>query len=128
MKRKRKPRVYFQLTSRSTIKDRDIRDVRHSYHVAFYHQPLFKRLKGRLYHKVWERLTWKLYRRIEKSKFYKRRVDRDWDKQDAPFFIPLTNRQDIRCHYLTHDTREFIGMVEIPEELFNALKGSQGDY
>ena len=60
-----------------------------------YTQPLQNYIIAKLYHHVWERFTWRIYRFIEK----RMKPSDDWT------YIPLTNRQDIRCDYLHFKNR-----------------------
>lgn len=68
-------------------------------YTSIYTQPLHNVIISWLYHNVWERVTWRLYRKIEKlTKQNKRTFTED-------LYIPLTNRQDLRCYYLHHKNR-----------------------
>src|SRR2546423_10751331 len=76
-------------------------------YVDIYTQPLHNRIMAWLYHSIWEKLTWRIYRLIEKRWPVK---DRYEDKQDI-IGIPLTNRQDLRCFDLHRKNRVTIEVI-----------------
>jgi len=69
-------------------------------YITVYDQPAHSMLVAWLYHHIWEKFTWRIWRKLERF-------------QDKPSFdcIPFTNRQDERCYYLTNKNRTNIGTL-----------------
>lgn len=66
-------------------------------------QPLSDYIIAAIYH-WWDMHSWYIYRHIEKP--LKRRHYRK--HPDDLFYTPLTNRQDLRCFYLTNKHRQVL--------------------
>lgn len=69
-----------------------------------YTQPLHNFLVSRLYHRIWERCTWRIYRYLENL--------RERFSKPRGLWIPYTNRQDIRCDHLHRK-----GQIELSMEI-----------
>ena|SRR6266487_263054 len=67
-------------------------------YVTTYTQPIHNIAIHWMYHHVWERATWRLWRRAE-------RLARNMRRADDDLHIPFTNRQDIRCYFLGEKNR-----------------------
>src|SRR6266540_1001524 len=74
-------------------------------YMATYTQPLHNAALAWLYHHVWEHCSWRIYRLIEKLINQNARAFRE------DLYIPLTNRQDIRCYHLSHKNRVEVNRV-----------------
>src|SRR5258706_12271041 len=72
-----------------------------------YTQPVYNLIISELYHHIWEKLTWRIYRKIEKLTNQNKRFIDSFDEVDV--YIPLTNRQDIRCDHLRQKNRIVVG-------------------
>lgn len=68
------------------------------HYATTYRQPLLRFAVAWLYHYVWEKLTWRGMRRLE-------RLRRRFPGADGLGYTPYTNRQDIRCFHLRHAGR-----------------------
>ncbi len=62
-----------------------------------YTQPITRYLIAWLYHHIWERISWRVWRKLER--FQRKSLSLD------EFDIPFTNRQDLTCYYLTNKNR-----------------------
>lgn len=79
------------------------------YGARIYSQPYPARLVGELYHGVWEKLTWRLMRKLEPWALRRHEdtcpscagdpVDPDGGDEVCSY-VPLSNRQDLRCFEL----------------------------
>src|SRR5947207_6844217 len=76
-------------------------------YICIYTQPIHNFVIAWMYHYWWEKLTWRIYRLIEKKWPVK---DRYEDKQFV-IGIPYTNRQDIRCYFLSNKNKEVVEMI-----------------
>lgn len=71
-------------------------------YITTYTQPLRNVVVAWLYYYVWEKLTGRLYRFLEKRVY----ISNDW------LWIPYTNRQDIRCYHLRQKNRKVIETIK----------------
>lgn len=85
------------------------------YNLVTYAQPKPRRWLALAYHHVWERLTWRALRYLERPAVARHGVrcrrqggcDRDDEGYSLCSYIPWTNRQDLRCFDLmTHGRAE----------------------
>lgn len=83
-------------------------------YVDIWEQPLWRRLVALAYHHWWERHTWRIMKRFEKV--HEALVGNDHD-----FFIPLSNRQDIRCDDLVQKGRKTLARVHITKEQYDMI-------
>lgn len=85
--------------------------------VEIWEQPLKWWLIARFYHYVWEKRTWKLLRKIE-----------PWHEsnfgQNDDFYIPLTNRQDLRCADLRDRKKKHLAYIMITNEEYDRITGN----
>jgi len=82
-------------------------------YVEIWEQPFWRLMIAKIYHR-WDMSSWRFFRIFEKpheALFCK----------DDEFYIPLTNRQDLRCDYLQHKGRKVLALVYITEEQYNAI-------
>ena len=66
-------------------------------YVVAYDQPAYDMLVAWLYHFVWEKLTSRIWFRLER-----------FQNSDSEDYRPFTCRQDERCYYLTNKNRSNI--------------------
>lgn len=85
-------------------------------YVTMWEQPFKWWLLAQIYHK-WETLSWHPMRVIEKvhGRFA------DWSLD----YIPLTNRQDIRCAHLREKHRKNLLTIYITEEQYNTITSTK---
>jgi hypothetical protein len=81
-------------------------------YVEIWEQPSWRLAIAKLYH-FWENKSWPLMKRLEK--FHTK-----WFEKDD-FFIPLSNRQDIRCDDLMHKGRNTLAIVYVTDEQYEVI-------
>ena len=86
------------------------RDIK--YYVELWEQPFLSLMVAHMYHHVWEKISWRFFRLLEKLPL---------PGKDDDFYIPLTNRQDIRCDDLAHKKRKSLALIYITEEQYNKI-------
>jgi hypothetical protein len=89
-------------------------------YVEMWEQPLSRWLIAHLYH-LWEQRTWKLLRKIEPLH------ETFFNRNDDEIFIPLTNRQDLRCADLHERGKKHLIMLHITEEQYNTITGKNNE-
>lgn len=84
-------------------------------HVEFWTQSLWRYLVAHVYH--WYDM------RIYKVPGFKRLEDWLWKlHEDELFYIPLSNRQDIRCYHLRERGLTILADIAVDEETYQAIK------
>lgn len=83
-------------------------------YIVAYDQPAYDMLVAWLYHFVWEKLTSKIWFKLERFQ-----DNRAWD------YRPFTCRQDERCYYLTNKNRTNVGTLH---EVLNENGRTQIDH
>jgi len=85
-------------------------------YVEIWQQPFWRWLIAQAYH-LWEKISWRGFRLIEK---YHEDL---FKKKDDDFFIPLTNRQDLKCEHLTHKKRDTLAVIYTTQEQYDLITG-----
>ena len=85
-------------------------------YVEIWEQPLLSWLIAHAYG-FWERHTWKLLRRMEKPH------EKIFNRNDDDLYLPLTNRQDIRCDDLMHHKRKTLIILYLNTEQYGIVTG-----
>jgi hypothetical protein len=88
------------------------RDIKHF--VSLWDQPPFNLLVALMYHRIWEKISWRGFRIVEP-------LHQAIFEKDDDFYIPLTNRQDLRCDDLQHKGRKTLALIYITEEQYNKI-------
>ena len=104
-----------------------------SYYIAFYSQPWRYYWIARAYHR-WDMFSWRIYRPLEKplAAWHKRRCNDDcttvYEQPDLKtgaskicFYIPLTNRQDLRCEHLHRKHYTHLTKITVDKNIYDAL-------
>jgi len=84
-------------------------------YIELWEQPALRRMAANLYH--W----WEMH-----SIFFMKHVSRWHTKlfgNKDEFFIPLINRQDLRCDYLNRKSRRHLATIHVTEEQYAAITG-----
>lgn len=84
--------------------------------VDIWEQPVMCWLVSQAYHRVWQKISRPTVRWLGKwhQKIYEDRDD---------LYIPLTNRQDIRCDRLVHKRRTNLAIIYITQDQYNIITG-----
>jgi len=67
-------------------------------YVSTYTQPIQNYVVSWLYHHIWEKISWRFFRYLEK---FQHELDIGAETINTPF----TNRQDLRCDRLSHKNK-----------------------
>ena len=86
-------------------------------YIEFWQQPFLHWLLAHLYG-FWERMSWRAMKPVEK-------LHRRWFEDDNEFYIPLTNRQDIRCDDLIRRSRITLAIIYITQDQHDIVTGKK---
>ena len=102
------------------------------YELELYHQPRWMRWRAVAYHRVWEKLTWRLLKRVDPWAWKRHRKTcdtncaigfRTTDGAVAQLcgYVPPSARQDLRCYEWQHAGREvqcYMPVTELVAQIY----------
>jgi len=106
--------------------NREQHERRTSYAIELWKQPLHRWLIAKFYH--W--YSWKIhkvpgFKKLEKW-LWKRYEDHH-DGDELFLYIPISNRQDLRCYDLCHKRQTVLARLELTKEDFDAIGHDDGE-
>jgi hypothetical protein len=103
-----------------------IHEPRVGYGITLWKQPLSRWLLARAYHWYSMRI-YKVsgFKKLEKWlwKWYDQRHDGDVDF----IYVPISNRQDLRCHYLHENRRQVLVTLDLTKEQYEGITADHGE-